>query len=80
MTDELALVDKLGLDQASFRNCLDSAPPSARVVEDTREGASIGINGTPGSVLLNNENGAVRLISGAVPPQTLAAAIEQIIN
>jgi hypothetical protein len=30
--------------------------------------------------LLNNENGAVRLISGAVPPQTLAAAIEQIIN
>jgi protein-disulfide isomerase len=80
LADKLLLVDQLGLDQEKFSACLDSARYAARVNEDIREGSSIGINGTPGTVVLNNENGAVRLVSGAVPANSLAATIEQILN
>jgi protein-disulfide isomerase len=80
LADKLALVEKLGLDQAAFSECLSSAKFSARVADDLQEGSQIGINGTPGTVILNNENGAVRLVSGAVPPESLAATIEQVLN
>jgi len=80
LADQLALVDELGIDQAKFSECLDSDRYSARVEEDLREGAQIGINGTPGTVVLNNESGEVRLVTGAVPPETLAAAIEEVLN
>jgi protein-disulfide isomerase len=80
LTDKLTLVNKLGIDQAKFTECLDSDRYKARVEEDLREGARIGINGTPGTVVLNNKSGAVRLVTGAVPPESLAAAIEQVLN
>ena len=80
LDDMLAMADKLGLDKNSFQDCLSSGRHAGRVAEDLQEGSQIGINGTPGSVLLNNENGAVRLVSGAVPPDSLRASIEQILN
>jgi protein-disulfide isomerase len=80
LTDKLALVEKLGLDQAKFSECLNSERYSARVQEDLEEGSRIGISGTPGTVVLNNESGAVRLVSGAVPLESLAEAIEQVLN
>ena len=80
MTDIRALIGKLGLEQASFDECLASTRYSARVTDDLQEGSQIGINGTPGTVVLNNENGAVRMVSGAVPPESLAATIEQVLN
>jgi protein-disulfide isomerase len=80
LADKLALVNQLGIDQAKFTECLDSDRYRARVEEDLREGAQIGINGTPGTVVLNNGSGEVRLVTGAVPPESLAAAIEQVLN
>jgi protein-disulfide isomerase len=80
LADKLALVKELGIDQAKFTECLDSERYKARVEEDLREGSQIGINGTPGTVVLNNENGAVRLVSGAVPPASLAVSVEQVLN
>jgi protein-disulfide isomerase len=78
--DKMTLVQELDLDEEAFAECLDSNRYQARVEEDLREGAQIGINGTPGTVILNRESGEVRLISGAQPPRVLAAAIEEIIN
>jgi protein-disulfide isomerase len=80
LADKLKLADQLGIDQAKFTDCLDSDRYQARVEEDLREGAQIGINGTPGTVVLNNASGEVRMVSGAVPPESLAAAIEQVLN
>ena len=74
------MVKQLGIDETAFSTCLDSSKYAERVIEDLKEGSSIGINGTPGTVLLHNDNGAVRLISGAVPPESLAASIEQLLN
>ena len=74
------LVNRLGIDQASFDSCLESSKYRERVVEDIEEGSRVGINGTPGTILLHNDNGAVRLISGAVPPESLVATIEELLN
>jgi len=80
LADKLRLADELGVDRAKFSECLDSDRYRARVEEDLREGAQIGINGTPGTVVLNNSSGEVRLVTGAVPPESLAAAVEQVLN
>jgi len=80
LADKLMLVDKLELDRAEFAECLNSDRYSARVQEDLQEGSSIGITGTPGTVVLNNENGAVRLVSGAVPVERLVESVEQVLN
>lgn len=80
MKDMLAVVATIGLDQKAFGDCVTSEKYAARVTEDLQEGSQIGINGTPGTVLLNNQNGAVRLVSGAVPADSLAASIQQLLN
>ena len=78
--DKLTLVEELELDRDAFTECLDSNRYAARIEEDLQEGAQIGINGTPGTVILNRESGEVRLVVGAQPARVVAAAVEEIIN
>jgi len=49
------------------------------VAEDLKEGAAIGITGTPGNILLNNETGEVRLLSGALPQAAFDASIAELL-
>jgi protein-disulfide isomerase len=74
------LAKEIGLDERKFQTCLESGKYMPRVKEDLIEGAQIGINGTPGNILLNNETGAVKLKLGAVPLATLQAGVEQLLN
>lgn len=74
------LAKEIGLDERTFRTCLDSGKYTARVKQDLIEGAQIGISGTPGNILLNNETGAVSLKMGAVPLAALKAEIERLLN
>ena len=79
-TDQLTpLATELGLDGQAFQQCLDSGRHADRVVEDLQEGSSIGITGTPGSILLNNETGEVRLLSGALPQSSFDASIAELL-
>jgi protein-disulfide isomerase len=80
MGEMLQLVESIGLDRKAFEECVADSRYAARVAEDLQEGSRIGINGTPGTVLLNNENGAVQLISGAVPAASLAASVQQVMD
>jgi protein-disulfide isomerase len=73
------LATELGLDGQAFQQCLDSGRHADRVAEDLKEGASIGITGTPGSILLNNETGEVRLLSGALPQAAFDASIAELL-
>ncbi len=74
------MAEEIGLNQGEFQDCLDSGRYTERVQEDLREGASSGITGTPGSILLNNQTGSVNLVSGAVPVETLKKAIDQLLT
>ncbi len=61
---------KLGLDAASFGECLDSGRHAATVQADLREGSAAGVNGTPAFFI----NG--RFLSGAVPFESMAELID----
>jgi protein-disulfide isomerase len=65
----------LGLDTATFDDCLDSGKHTSEVQNDIREGESYGVGGTPAFFI----NG--RLVSGAQPfsvfQQVIDAALEE---
>ncbi len=63
--------DRLGLDRGAFDDCLDSSRHAEKVRRDLEEGTSAGVNGTP-SLFVNGVN----LPGGAVPYETIAAAID----
>ncbi len=74
------LAKEIGLDEKKFQECFDSGRYTARVKEDFNEGVQIGVTGTPGNVLLNNETGAVRLAVGARPFAEMKAEIDQLLD
>ena len=74
------LAAELGMDEAAFKECLDSDRHEDRVAEDMQEGIKIGISGTPGNVFLHNETGEALMRSGAQPLGNLTEAVEQLLN
>lgn len=66
---ELALA--IGLNTNQFENCLSSRKYKDKVEADYQEGIKAGVRGTPAS-FVNGE-----LVSGAVPYETLKAAVEK---
>lgn len=73
------LAVELGLNKAGFERCLESGRYAERVKADTEEGAAAGVSGTPGSILLNQQTGAVRFLSGALPEATFNASIAELL-
>lgn len=67
----VAKAERLGLDVASFRECLQSGRYADAVQEDLREGARAGVSGTPAMFV----NG--RLVSGAVPYEQISQVIDE---
>jgi protein-disulfide isomerase len=74
------LAKEIGLDETAFQTCLESGRYTARVQEDFVEGSQAGITGTPGNILLHNETGEVRVLTGAVPIATVKAAIARLLK
>ena len=64
------IAENIGLDRAQFEQCLNTGKYAQQVEADYQQGLSVGVNGTPGSFV----NGVP--IQGAVPYETLKAAIE----
>jgi protein-disulfide isomerase len=70
----VALAVELGLDEASFAQCLDSGQYAAAVQADLEQGVGLGINGTPAFFLNGN------FISGAQPFSVFQGAIESLLT
>jgi protein-disulfide isomerase len=64
LTELTPLATEIGLQAERFQECLDSGKYAARVQEDLAEGATIGVTGTPTTVLLHNRTGDARLEAG----------------
>ncbi len=74
------LAREIGLDDQSFRVCVDSGRHSARVQQDAENGVSSGISGTPGSILVSHKTGAIRVIAGAKPLAYIKAEIDRMLG
>lgn len=70
------LAGQVGLNQSSFKTCLDSGKYKDHVEEDYQGGLSAGITGTPGNLILNKK-GEAWLIPGALPFESVKATIEE---
>jgi protein-disulfide isomerase len=62
---------KLGLNQATFDQCLDSNKHKARVEQGAEQGAALGVNSTP-SIFING-----RPLIGAQPFEVFKQAIDE---
>ena len=76
----MPLAKEIGLDESEFQSCLDSGRYAGRVQEDLREGSQIGITGTPGNILLNNNTGEVTVLQGAKPTKVLESNISRMLD
>jgi len=76
----VAMAGKAGMDTKKFTACLQSGKYTARVKEDLNEGASIGITGTPGTVVLNNRTGEVVFKAGAYPFEAFQRDIDRMLR
>lgn len=72
------LAVELGLNEARFKECLDSGKHAQKVKDQMDKGTAAGITGTPGNILLNVKTGKTRLIPGAVPVDQLKAPLDEI--
>jgi predicted DsbA family dithiol-disulfide isomerase len=66
------LAARLQLDTAAFAECLASGRRADQVRADMREGARVGVNGTP-ALFVNG----LRLPAGALPYETVAEVIDE---
>lgn len=75
-----ALAKEVGVNGQKFETCLNSGKYEARIKEDLAEGSSIGITGTPGSVILHNKTGETRFKAGAYPFEAFKADIDAMLH
>lgn len=72
----LPLAKELKIDGKKFQACLDSGKNIARFDAETAEGSKLGVQGTPGTVVINNQTGEYEVIAGAYP----VTEFERVIN
>ena len=70
----------VGLDADALMECVDGGEFAQKVKDQMAFGQKLGVTGTPGNVVINNETLDTQKISGAVPAASFDAAIGGIIN
>lgn len=76
----LTLAEQVGLSRADGLACLERGSPAYAAVEaHTYEASAVfGIEGTPGSIIVNTETGAIARVPGAVPYEQLQSLIDSV--
>lgn len=70
------LAEQIGVDVAKFTECYEAGTFTEKVQQQLAEGSKAGVSGTPGSIILNNKTGDVKLISGALPAEMIQKEID----
>lgn len=68
----------LKLDSRKFDTCYKSDKFKSAIDASIAQGAALGVEGTPGNVILDNTNRNYILLKGAYPLELFSAAIEQL--
>ncbi len=72
------LAFEIGLDKNEFQDCLDSGEMMSAVQNDLERGYNAGVNGTPGSFVINTKTRKALYVPGAVPIEFVEQAIESV--
>ncbi|QQS39242.1 thioredoxin domain-containing protein [Candidatus Woesebacteria bacterium] len=76
LADMSSIAVKAGVSKVAFQTCIDSGKFDSAVEEDYQSGLTVGITGTPGSLVVN-EKGEVWLVPGALPFAQLKTTIDE---
>jgi len=74
------LAGEVGLNQNTFKTCLDSGKYKDHVEADFQSGVKAGITGTPGNILLDTKTGKTKLIPGALPFENFKTEIDSMLK
>lgn len=74
------LASQSGLNQTAFKTCLSSGEMAQTVEAQYQSGLKAGVNGTPGSFLVDSKTGTVRAIQGAQPFEQIKPIIDQLLT
>jgi len=78
--------EALGLDMGSFKDCLESGKKASQVEQDLKEGAALGVRGTPGFFIGRtdpdnpNKFKATEFMRGAFPYPRFQEVIEKLLK
>lgn len=75
-----ATATEQGLDAAKMEECVNSGKYAQKVAEQMNFGRKLGVTGTPGNIVMNNESGEFVSVPGAVPAQAFDAAVSQFLG
>lgn len=74
------LAKEIGLNGPTFKECLDSGRYAKKVQSEMDSGSAAGVRGTPGTIILKNDSGESKNVSGALPFDTFKSAIDAFIG
>ncbi len=77
-TQLVTYAEELDLDKDEFETCLSSGKFNEKIADQMSKGSAAGVSGTPGNIVINNETGEARLISGAQGLEAFKATIEDL--
>ncbi|MDD4627956.1 MAG: DsbA family protein [Candidatus Peribacteraceae bacterium] len=78
---QLAVYAKaIGLNEAAFTKCVDSGKYATKVSDMMQTGSKAGVQGTPGSLIINNKTKKVSMVSGAQPIANFKTAIDALLK
>jgi protein-disulfide isomerase len=79
--DSLAsLAKELKIDEKAFSACYDGKDTLAQYDVNTTEGRKYGVEGTPGTLVIDSETGKYELIAGAYPYESFQAAVDKLLK
>ena len=71
-------VKDVGFNSTDFSDCVADASTLDLVLQDYKTGETIGVTGTPSSIIINNSTGAYTTIEGNQPEKVVTDAIAQL--
>jgi protein-disulfide isomerase len=74
------LAAEVGVSQSKFQDCLDSGKYAQKVKDQETQGATEGVSGTPGNILLDTKTGKTQVIPGAVPFEQIKPVIDEMLK
>lgn len=80
LTDLPTIAASLGLNQATFKQCLDSGKFTQKVKDQLAEGNKAGVQATPSNVIYDTKTGKNLLVEGALPYDNLKQALDTFIK